>query len=251
MKIIATGKSDIGRVRRNNEDSFLVDDLLGLYAVADGMGGHQGGEVASSMAIQALPRIIQQQLYGDSQARDSAPPSGTISAALVRAVSSVNTLILDAAARDPHLSGMGTTLTAMLFAGESAFVAHAGDSRAYLLRDGSLNQLTEDHSVVAEYIRAGLLTPEQARASSYRHVITRALGIDRELVAYQQAFEVRRGDTFLLCTDGLTEMLDDAEIRRILSDASPQDSAEGLVREANSRGGVDNITVVVIQSAGD
>jgi protein phosphatase len=142
---------------------------------------------------------------------------------------------------------MGTTLTALLLARKRAFLAHIGDSRAYRFRDGTLAQLTNDHSIVAEQVRSGLITAAQARTSPYRHVITQALGIDREAAPELMEHPVKPGDTFLLCSDGLTEMVGDREITRILAGSAPRDAAQKLIEAANEQGGVDNITVVVVQ----
>jgi PPM family protein phosphatase len=249
MKIISFGKTDTGKTRKNNEDAYLADDRMGLYAVADGIGGHEGGEVASRMAIEGLSRVVRERSAGgDRTPAHGIPAQGdTDGAALSRAFTLANEAIRQAADDDPALLRMGTTMTALLFRETTAHLAHVGDSRAYLLRAGVLAQVTDDHTVIADQMRAGLLTPEQARKNPYRHVITRALGIDPELEVDSRTIEVRPDDAFLLCTDGLTEMVDDETIRRILEDASAQEAAERLVREANDRGGVDNITVVVIQ----
>ncbi len=247
MHIIAFGQSEVGKVRANNEDSYLVDDELSLYAVADGIGGHQGGEVASRMAIQSLARITRQRLSREDEAAGNARAAETAGAALGRAVSCANTLIIDASAQTPHLAGMGTTLTTLLLSGRTAFIAHVGDSRAYLLRDGSLQQITRDHSIVGEQVRAGLLTSEQAKTNPYRHIITRSLGAERDLIVDQQEIAVRQDDVFLLCTDGLTEMVEDRDIQPVLAGFSPSEAAAKLIESANERGGVDNITVVVVK----
>jgi serine/threonine protein phosphatase PrpC len=253
MTIISAGKTDTGKTRKNNEDSYLVDDGIGLYAVADGIGGHEGGEVASRMAIEGLSRLARERSSG----ADNTPAHGisaggdTAGATLGRAFTLVNGTIRQAAAGDPTLLRMGTTLTAFLLRKTTAYLAHVGDSRAYLLRAGVLTQVSEDHTVIADQVRAGLLTPGQAHKSPYRHVITRALGIDPELIVDHRTIEVGPEDTFLLCTDGLTEMVDDETIRKLLGGASPQEAAERLVREANDRGGVDNITVVVVHMKDD
>lgn len=249
MKILSAGKTDKGKTRKNNEDAFVVDDALGLYAAADGIGGHVGGEVASRLAVDTLSAIVRD--HADGKA--STPPYGLSPdtepavSALKYAFTLANVKMLQSADRDPALAGMGTTMTALLFRGRKGFVAHVGDSRAYLLRAGALSQVTEDHSVVAEQMRAGLITPAQARTSAHRHVITRALGIDPEIIVDHHTLEIRQNDTFLLCTDGLTEMVEDREIARLLADTSPQAAAENLVISANDRGGVDNITVVVVR----
>lgn len=249
MKISSFGKTDTGKTRKNNEDSYVVDDPGGLYAVADGIGGHEGGEVASRMAIEGLSQIVREPCSGadNTPAHGISAEGDATGSALSHAFTLVNETIRQAAAENPALLRMGTTLTALVFRETTAHLAHVGDSRAYRLRAGVLTQVTDDHTVIADQVRAGLLTPEQAQKSPYRHVITRALGIDPELMVDHQVLEVRPGDTILLCTDGLTEMLDDETIRRILEDASPQEAAERLVREANDRGGGDNITVVVLQ----
>lgn len=245
MKILAAGKTDKGKTRKNNEDAFLVEDGLRLFAVADGIGGHQGGEVASRMAVETLREaagIPAPEKNEKSPDRDA----GMIRAALKKGFELGNARILDAAARDKRLNGMGTTLTALFVTERSAHLAHIGDSRAYLLRQETLEQVSEDHTVVAEQIRAGVITPMQAKRSTYRHVITRALGIDPQIQVDQRTIELRENDVFLLCSDGLTEMVEDHEIARILRN-TPSAAAENLIAAANSRGGVDNITVVVLK----
>jgi protein phosphatase len=243
MKILAAGKTDKGKTRKNNEDAFLVEDRLKLFAVADGIGGHQGGEVASRMAVETLRETV------SNKAASGNPDAGAIVSALKRGFELGNSGIIDAASDNPALNGMGTTLTALFLTEGFAHLAHIGDSRAYLLREERLEQVSEDHGVVAEQVRAGLITPEQARKSPYRHVITRALGIDREIQVDQRAIRTRENDIFLLCSDGLTEMVEDHEIARILRD-SPSAAAEKLINAANNRGGVDNITVVVLKILG-
>jgi protein phosphatase len=247
MNIISFGKTDTGKARKNNEDAYLVDDGRGLYAVADGIGGHEGGEVASRIAVETLSEVFRERRAGDLALSSSSliPAVDPNLFALTDAFTLANTKIRQVAAQHANLLHMGTTMTALFLCEKTAYVAHVGDSRVYQLRAGVLTQVTEDHSVIAEQLHAGLLTPEQARTSPYRHVITRALGIGPELIVDPRMIEVKPDDAFLLCTDGLTEMVDDAEVRRILSNASPQEAAEHLVREANDRGGVDNITVVV------
>jgi serine/threonine protein phosphatase PrpC len=248
--IISAGKTDTGKARKNNEDAYLADDGIGLYAVADGIGGHEGGEVASRTAIEGLSRVVRERFARsdhNTPAHGIPAEGNTAGVTLSRAFTLANSLIRRTADENPALLRMGTTMTALLFRETIVHVAHVGDSRAYRLRAGVLAQVTDDHTVIADQMRAGLLTPEQARRNPYRHVITRALGIDPELEVDSREIEVRPDDAFLLCTDGLTEMVDDETIRRILEGASAQEASERLVREANDRGGVDNITVVVIQ----
>lgn len=249
MKILSFGATDPGKKRANNEDSYLVNDGLRLYAVADGVGGSEAGEVASRIAVDTIAGAMPD-LLGD---KDRTPPAGISSgdapelAAFRHAVLLSNRNIIEEAGKNSVRTGMGTTLTALLLARKRAFLAHIGDSRAYRLRNGTLAQLTKDHSVVAEQVRSGILTAAQARTSPYRHVITQALGIDREAAPDLMEHPVKPGDTFLLCSDGLTEMVGDGEIGRILSGSVPRDAARKLIDAANGQGGVDNITAVVVQ----
>jgi protein phosphatase len=237
MKWTAFGGTDTGKKRANNEDAFLLNDESGLYAVADGIGGSEGGEVASRIAVETLARAMPD-LLGEKDA-----PSIS---ALKEAVVFANRAINEQRSKDPVLANMGTTLTALLLRDKQAFIAHIGDSRAYLFRTGKLLQLTDDHSFVAEQVRAGTFTPEQARSSPYRHVITRALGIVEEAKADLTDHALQEDDRFLLCTDGLTEMVADADIGRVLATSSPQEAVQKLLAAANERGGVDNITAVVV-----
>lgn len=249
MKLISSGKTDLGKMRTNNEDAFLADDGLGLYAVADGIGGQEGGEVASHMAVETLSSVLHDKLSDNRGVPSSSISSETNQylSALRDAVTLANASIFKEAAQNPALAGMGTTVTAILLRLQTAVLAHVGDSRAYLLRDGTLKQLTDDHSFVAEQMRAGLISPEQAWMSPYRHVITRSVGIHPDIHADLSTFEVKQNDRLLLCTDGLTEMVRDDEIARILGGETPPIAAESLVRRANDNGGVDNITAVVVR----
>ncbi len=236
-------------MRTNNEDAFLVNDSLGLYAVADGIGGHEGGEVASRLAVDALSGILREQFAGSRGAAvfGDSPEADQYISSLRGAVALANTMVRQAAAQDPALTGMGTTLTAVLLRPRTSVFVHVGDSRAYMFRDGTLRQLTNDHSLVAEQMRAGLITLEQARMSPYRHVITRSVGAQPEVHADFGMFELEKNDILVLSTDGLTEMVKDDDIARILSNETPAASAESLIRRANDNGGVDNITVVVVR----
>jgi protein phosphatase len=230
LRIDAGASSDVGRLRTGNEDGFLVDDRLELYAVADGMGGHNAGEVASATALEAL--------------RAAVASGKALDAAIVLA----NSAIFDKAATDRALAGMGTTLTAVRILGESTMlIGHVGDSRAYRIRDGVLEQLTEDHSLVEELVREGRLSPAEAEVHPRRSVITRALGIDPNVEVDLYTVDARTGDRVLLCSDGLTTMLRDEEVLRIGElDADPRVAADRLVDAANEAGGEDNITVLII-----
>jgi protein phosphatase len=248
MRIRSFGGTDTGKKRANNEDAYLLNDGLRLYAVADGVGGNEGGEVASRITVETLAEVVPDML-GE---QDRTPPSGDRSpvetgrAALEYAIILTNKKIREERAQRPALSNMGTTLTALLLLQGRVFIAHVGDSRAYLFRAGELKQLTNDHSFVEEQVRAGTLTVEQARISPYRHVITRALGIDEEVETDFTALSLKKDDRFLLCTDGLTEMVSDVEISRVLAASEPRDAVRKLIAAANNAGGVDNITAVAL-----
>jgi|tagenome__1003787_1003787.scaffolds.fasta_scaffold20953100_3 serine/threonine protein phosphatase PrpC len=230
MKLVAGSATDTGLVRSNNEDSFLVDDEHVLYAIADGMGGHRGGEVASRTAIEALRAGISR--------------GQPVNDAIVQA----NTAVIERAAGDHELSGMGTTMTAAVVAGgRQLLIGHVGDSRAYLLHDGAMRRITDDHSLVEELVREGRLTPEQAEAHPQRAIVTRALGVDADVQVDLYTVEVAAGDRVLLCSDGLTTMVRDRDVERLLrAETDPQRTAEMLVEEANRAGGEDNTSVVVI-----
>jgi protein phosphatase len=228
---LATGQAtDNGRARDNNEDSFLVDADHALFAVADGMGGHLGGEVASATAIEALRAEY---------------AKGT---PVADAIAYANHAVIARAVGHDELTGMGTTLTAVAVAGaHQLLVGHVGDSRAYFLRGDTMEMITDDHSLVAELVREGRLTPEQAEAHPQRAIVTRALGVDPEVNVDVYTLDVLAGDRIIICSDGLNTMLRDRDIERIArGQADPQRAAEFLVDAANDAGGEDNITVVVI-----
>jgi protein phosphatase len=227
-------------MREGNEDSFLASGSLA--AVADGMGGHLAGEVASAAATDELRSL-----------EDGAPWRGERSAgeALKWAVMEANRRIREMAAGDKSLEGMGTTITALLSDGDVIHLAHVGDSRAYLLRKGELSQLTEDHTLVQELVKQGKLRPEDAKRHPQGSIITRALGVDADVQVDTATFKIVAGDRLLLCTDGLTGVVDQATIRNVLLRVrDPQQASERLVRLANEQGGPDNITVVVLDAGG-
>jgi PPM family protein phosphatase len=232
MKLRVGARTDVGRVREGNEDSYMARDPL--YAVADGMGGHQGGEVASKVALETLERLTLE-------------ASGDTAPSLVDAVREANRDVLERASTDPGLHGMGTTLTALVSGGDRILLAHVGDSRAYLLRDGDMEQLTEDHTVAEGLVQEGRLTPQEAEIHPQRNILTRALGVDGDIEVDETTHGVRPGDRILLCSDGLTGMVPEQEIQRILTELEdPQRAAEILVDAANDAGGQDNITAVVL-----
>jgi PPM family protein phosphatase len=226
-----TAVTDPGRRRRQNEDAYVVQPPL--FAVADGMGGAQAGEIASRIAASAL--------------RDSGAEAGEDAVAAL--IQEANRRVYEAAASDDARAGMGTTMTAALVEAGSVRIGHVGDSRAYRVRDGALEQLTEDHSLVAELVRSGRLSPEEADVHPQRSVITRVLGTDPEVDVDTFEVEARPGDVFMICSDGLTSMVDDEAILAVLGQAGKtlEQRARGLVDAANRGGGEDNITVILFE----
>ncbi len=234
MKIVSGAATDTGQVREGNEDSYLVDRRLELFAIADGMGGHRAGEVASATALEGLQAAVESGIaVGD-------------------AVGRANTAVWDKASADTSLAGMGTTLTAAWSDGTTLTVAHVGDSRAYLLRDDTLQRVTVDHSLVEELIRDGKLTEEQASVHPQRSIITRALGVDSTVDVDVYSLVLQPNDRVMLCSDGLTSMVRANGIAQILrSEPDPTAAANALVDAANEAGGDDNITVLVLDARAD
>src|SRR6476659_9183711 len=231
MRIVSGASTDTGQVRDGNEDSYLVDRRLELFAVADGMGGHRAGEIASATALDGLKLAV------------------TEGTPVADAVGRANTAVWDKAAGDTELAGMGTTLTAAIFDQGALTIAHVGDSRAYLLRGDRLERLTTDHSLVEELIRDGKLTEEQAAVHPQRSIITRALGVDSSVEVDVYSLVLQGGDRVIICSDGLTSMVRPAAIGEILREhADPTAAANALVDAANAAGGEDNITVVVLDA---
>ena len=251
MRLLAWGLSDVGRKRDHNEDSLLVNTDLGLFAVADGMGGHAGGARASKLAVEILEREIAR-LDAPALAAPASPTSETpFGRALRQAALEAGHAIFDMAESSPELSGMGTTLTALFLNGGRAYLAHVGDSRAYLYRDAAIEQLTEDHSWIEEQVRAGFMTPAEAQESSLKHIITRSVGFERDVDVDLLVMPVLMGDCFLLCSDGLSNQLPPEDLRRELGEVFYADLPSHLVVRANQRGGDDNISVVVVYVAND
>jgi len=251
VRITCDALSDVGRKRKGNEDAHFMSEEQRLYVVADGMGGHAAGEVASRVAVDAIAEFVE--LTGGNQEitwpfglDDSISYEGN---RLKTAVRHANSRVLEATRESAEYEGMATTVAAVLVDGDTANLAHVGDSRIYLFHDGKIEQLTRDHSWVNEQIETGAISPEQARSHPLRNVVTRALGGRADLVVDIQSRRMAAGDMLLLCSDGLTTMVTDADIARILGE-SQGDVAKGaadLVNEANQRGGEDNITVVLLK----
>jgi PPM family protein phosphatase len=232
VKISVGARTDVGRVRSANEDSYLVKEPI--FVVADGMGGHLAGDVASSTAVSTI----------EGHLTDIAPDQPDSLATLVRGA---NRAIWEKSQNDSGLRGMGTTCTLLYVDGATAHIAHVGDSRAYRLHDGALEQLTEDHTLVARMVREGNLAPEEAEHHPQRSIITRALGVDADVSVDLLAVELRPGDRLLLCSDGLSSMIPESAIAEVLGgEADAQTAADTLVDRANEAGGEDNVTVLII-----
>jgi len=250
MKIQAKGITDVGRKRGHNEDSFGVFDDMGLYVVADGMGGHAAGEVASHAAVGNLKDFITATTAEEDITwpfeRDENLSQGANR--LVVGIKLANKLINSLAQSKPELSGMGTTLVALYVGGDEVCVAHVGDSRAYLMSGGVLKRLTNDHSFVEEQVLSGALTYEQARSHPFKNIITRALGVKEDVAVDVSSRRPATGDLYLLCSDGLSGMLTDGDISQILSTCKDDlDSClKALVKGANAKGGDDNITALAV-----
>ena len=258
------GLSDVGLVRTNNEDSFLIAspthfvnrnpaELNGIipqngtmFLVADGMGGAQAGEVASRMAVETVGRnfidALGKQLVVDQQ---------SLITALTETIREANELIFQQGQKRTELNGMGTTLTAAIVLGGTILFAQLGDSRAYLARKGVISQMTKDQSLVAQMVASGSLTPEEAKTHPKRNVILQALGIQNQVDVAITLTELRRGDQIVLCSDGLSGKVDAEEIKEFLEKFEPKAACQGLVRMARERGGEDNITVIVARFNGD
>ena len=235
--------TDIGRKRQQNQDRGAAFPQMGLFIVADGMGGHRGGETASAMAIELIPSIVhnhQKKLNWDAKV------------AVVEGIRAANRGIYDRALKQPALQGMGTTTTSLLFAHGTLTIGHVGDSRCYYLRPQGIWQVTRDHSLVQEKLRAGLITRDQLKTDRMKNVITRSVGFDMDVNVETYEMEVHPGDVFVICSDGLSGMIEDQEIysavrENLFEKKDIQKTTDALIEAANGHGGDDNVTVIVIQ----
>lgn len=231
-KVTVVTRTDVGKMRKTNQDALIEAPELGLWGVADGMGGHNGGETASAGTRDGLIELLSGQT----------PEQGNLRIA----IGAVNRRLFLQQKEDEQLSGMGTTLTALWFSESCVYIGHVGDSRAYRLRDGELKQITEDHSVVAELLRSGMITPEQAATHPMRNVITRAVGTEDSIEIDLMCEERRRDDLWLVCSDGLYGMVGDEKIGEILRAHKPEKAADLLMKAALEGGGRDNISLVLL-----
>jgi len=247
LSLEVAGRTDVGRVRSSNEDNFGFDEKLGIFVVCDGMGGHAAGEVASRIAVESVLSFFRQRNpdVEDHALLEDAPVGARL---LAEAVRKANDAILDYAEEHKNTSGMGTTLVAARFCDGVFSIANVGDSRIYLFREGQLLQLTEDHSLVMEQVRRGMITLEQARQSSAQNIITRALGTDESTLPDLGEFPAQGGDMLLLTTDGVLRHIEDEEIRNILLQLpSLQAACDTLIDAANEGGGEDNSTCLLLR----
>lgn len=240
MQIVFGARTDQGKVRTSNEDCFVADPDRRVFLVADGMGGHAAGEIASRMAAEKIEEVI-----------SAADPNTPMEALLQQAVHEANRQVHEAQKIQPAYRGMGSTLTVLTFSPDLYHVAQVGDSRAYLLRDGGIEQLTEDHSLVWPLYKSGMISKDSISRNPRKNLITRSIGTQPQVEADLQSGPAREGDIFLLCSDGLTDVLTDSDIQRLVLNGTvnPQEIADRLVDAANSGGGPDNVTTVVVYLA--
>jgi len=246
VQVLASGLSDTGRVRPNNQDSFRVDLEHSLFLVSDGMGGRQAGEIAARAVAEALPQVLAAHLPRLRKA-----PFRVVELTLREVILEFSQRLRDETARQAGLKGMGATLDLLWLQENQAHLVHMGDSRTYLFRQGRLRQLTEDHSVVAILLKHGDITPEQAVDHPARGQLSRYIGMEGEVYPDVQLIELQSKDRLLLCTDGLWGMLPDARIAKLLRRyAEPDAACRALVDAANAQGGKDNITTVIVERVG-
>ena len=243
MNFEYAGLTDPGLLRENNEDSVAFEPVQGVAVLADGMGGYNAGEIASAMAVTFVKAELSRWLA------EATPQCsvGDIRHAIEACVVNANQSIYNAANANPQFSGMGTTIVVGVFEPERVLLAHVGDSRCYLWRNGELSQLTRDHSLLQEQLEAGLITPEQAKVASHKNLVTRALGVEDTVQVDLLEHVPVLGDVYLMCSDGLSDMVDDEDMARVLlSKTGLQDRASALIRAANEAGGRDNISVILV-----
>ncbi|HJN76028.1 MAG TPA: Stp1/IreP family PP2C-type Ser/Thr phosphatase [Myxococcota bacterium] len=248
LQIEAYAATDVGPVRENNEDAWLIDIEGGLFVVADGMGGHAAGEIASSVAVETVRSVLLASQDPDetmlAQAVDD--PDDAMRERLRYAMNQAAVSIRRQAEENPTMAGMGTTLVVLVVDGDNAHLAHVGDSRAYLYRDERLVRLTRDHTIVQQEVDAGRLTAELARIVPHKNILTKSVGVHGPVDPDTSTRAINPGDLIVLCSDGLTDPLEDREIEMLCGRTHPDDLADTLVQEALRRGGDDNVTVMVV-----
>jgi len=247
MRVYSWGCTDVGMKRDHNEDSYLLAPDLQLFVVADGMGGHAGGEMASGIAVRSVESHVRDHsdLVDPETEHEGEIQHSPVAKLLSDSVRLACNNVYAKSQEVRELQGMGTTTSTMIFHDNHCFVAHVGDSRCYLMRDGRILQLSEDHSLVNEQLKAGLITEAQARQSRFKNIITRSVGFDSDVEVDMIAVEVKGGDAFLMCSDGLCNFVTDPEMNDVVHDNFLHRAPEILIDLANARGGDDNITVVL------
>lgn len=251
MKIASFGISDIGMKRKGNEDAFAMNDVLHLFMIADGMGGHAGGEFASRYAVSTVEEVMK--LYVDGPEKHvfffHGENDRTVSPeeALATAIRMANDRVYAESQANPKLRGMGTTSIIIYFQGNKAYLAHVGDSRIYRVRGGVIKQMTDDHSLVNEQLRQGVITEEEAKGHQLKNVITRSIGIQEHIEVDTIALDLRAGDRFLLCSDGLCNMVEDIVMCELLNAFDLRSAGRRLIELANQAGGDDNISVILLE----
>ncbi len=251
MRFVAAAKTDVGQKRQGNEDRFCLEPALGLYVVADGMGGHAAGEVASRLAVETIQEWMEKYLSGGDAAIVGPPAAGSAEASfLLSSIRLANRIIFDSARDRREYAGMGTTVVAALAQGDRFVLANVGDSRIYRIRQDQIVQVSRDHSFVQQQVDNGVMSAAEAHQSQYRHMITRALGLKESVEVDLAEHPAHPGDVLVLCSDGLSDLLDDEEIlAAVQSNGGDLERAcQALVDRANAKGGDDNITVVVIRA---
>ncbi len=251
MEYSAVAKTDIGRKRDGNEDSFCVAPGLGLFVVADGMGGHAAGEVASQLAVRTIQEWMAKYLSAEGVDMVG-PPVTTCSRKanfLLSSIRQANRIIFDAARGRREYAGMGTTVASVLAVSDRVALAHVGDSRIYRIRDDGIVQLSRDHSLVQQQVERGVISPQEAHGSQYRHLITRALGLQESVEVELAEQPALPGDVLLLCSDGLSDLVEDEEMLAIVQEHRDdlEKACRALVDRANYKGGDDNITALLIE----
>lgn len=248
--LVMAGLTDPGKIRSNNEDNYSVVPEIGLAVLADGMGGHLAGEVASGIAVDIITRKLTDAFAALSTKRRQTDGYSPEAASVVQAIQLANSAIFEASTTRPECAGMGSTIVVAVFYTNKICIAHVGDSRLYRYRDGTLEQMTEDHSMMQELLRRGLISEEEARLSPNKNVVTRALGIEASVQTDVSEQTLREGDLYLLCSDGLTDVLLDEDIAKFLAQYGEdiEGAVERLVQEANARGGPDNVSIILVRT---
>lgn len=249
MEISVFGMTDVGNRREKNEDSYIINTEHNLYVVADGMGGHLGGEIASKLAVATIEKVLTSVLHDPEMTlqADLEIKPGDYCAYLQYAIGVASSRIFYRAANDPSLHGMGTTVVAIMFNGGKAYIGHVGDSRCYVVRDGRIRQLTQDHSLVGEQLRAGVISAAEVKNHKLKNIITRSVGFQNDVDVDIIVRPIKKGDKFVICSDGLTNMVSNDVLLEIVNERGPREACMELIERANLNGGDDNITVIMTE----